>query len=91
MECYTPATTLQHAPRTAELAEFPISIATVLATLRAFDAEKCSSLGTKNYFMPVSYSYQPPIFDLLAPVEAAHVGGGASFMPYQYMYTRELI
>ena len=56
MECYTPATTLQHAPRTAELAEFPIAIATVLATLRAFDAEKCSSLGTKNYFMPVSYS-----------------------------------
>ena len=40
MECYTPATTLQHAPRTAELAEFPISIATVLATLRAFDAGK---------------------------------------------------
>ena len=36
-------------------------------------------------------AYQPPIFDLLAPVEAAHVGGGASFMPYQYMYTRELI
>ena len=34
MECYTPATMLQHASRTAEAAEVSISIEAVLATRR---------------------------------------------------------
>ena len=56
MECDTPATMLQHAPRTAEAAEVSISIEAALATLRAFDAEKCSVSCTNIYFIPVSYS-----------------------------------
>ena len=53
MECYTPATMVQHASRTAEAAEVSISIEAVLATLRAFDAEKCSISCTNIYFIPV--------------------------------------
>ena len=45
MECYTPATILQHASRTAEGAEVSISIEAVLTTLRAFDAENVPSLA----------------------------------------------
>ena len=56
MECYTPATMLQHASRTTEAAEVSISIDAVLATLRAFDAEKCSVSCTNIYFIPVSHS-----------------------------------
>ena len=46
---------LQHESRTAEAAEVSISIEAVLATLRAFDAEKYPSLSP-TYFVPVSYS-----------------------------------
>ena len=56
MECYTPATMLQHASRTAEAAEVSISSEAVLATLRAFDAEKCFISYTNMYFIPVSYN-----------------------------------
>ena len=56
MEYYTPATMLQHASRTAEAAEISISIEAVLAILRAFDAEKCSTSCTNIYFIPVPYS-----------------------------------
>ena len=52
MECYTPATMLQHASRTAEAAEVSISIEAVLATLRAFDTEKCSIYCTNILFYP---------------------------------------
>ena len=54
MECYTPAVMLQHASRTGEAAE--VEIQSVLATLRAFDAEKCAISCTNIYFIPVSYS-----------------------------------
>ena len=43
---YQGATMLQHASRTSEAAKVSISIEAVLATLRAFDAEKCSSLAS---------------------------------------------
>ena len=55
MEGYTPATMLQRASRTAEAADVSISIEGVLATIRAFDAEKCSISCTNIYFVPVSY------------------------------------
>ena len=42
MECYSAATMLQHASRSADAAYASISIDAVLATLRAFDAENCS-------------------------------------------------
>ena len=48
---YTPATMQQHASRTAEAAEVSSSIEAVLATLRAFDAEKCSISCTNIYFI----------------------------------------
>ena len=56
MECYTPATMLQHASRTAEAAEVSISIEAVLATLRALNAGRCSISSTNVYFIPVSYT-----------------------------------
>ena len=71
---------LQHASRTAEAAEVSISIEAVLATLRAFDAEKCSISCTKKYFIPVSYSLTSALLSS-RPAEAAHVGGGAPFTP----------
>ena len=77
MECYTPATMLQHASRTAEAAEVSISIEAVLATLRAFDAEKCS-ISCTIYFIPVSYSLTSELWSSGA-AEAVHVGGGAPF------------
>ena len=40
MECYTSATT--RLAQLSEAAEVPVSIEAVLATLHAFDAEKCS-------------------------------------------------
>ena len=81
MECYTPATMVQHASRTAEAAEVSISIEAVLATLRAFDAEKCSISCTNIYFIPVLYSLTPELWSS-GPAEAAHVvGGGGAFTP----------
>ena len=80
MECYTPATMLQHASRTAEAAEVSISIEAVLATPRAFDAEKCSISCTNIYYFPVSYSLTSELRSS-GPVGAAHVGGEASFTP----------
>ena len=56
MEFYTPATMLQHASRTAEAVEISISIEAVLATLRAFDADKRSISCIEIHFIPVSYS-----------------------------------
>ena len=50
MECYTLATMLQRASRTAEAAEVSISIEAVLATLRAFVAEQISVLAKKNIY-----------------------------------------
>ena len=47
---------LQHASGTAEAAEVSISIEAVRATLRVFDAERCSISCTKFYFIPVSYT-----------------------------------
>ena len=48
---------LQYVSRTAEAAEVSISIEAVFATLRAFDAEKCSISCTNIYFIPVSYTW----------------------------------
>ena len=79
MECHTPDTMLQHASRTAGAAEVSISIEAVLATLRAFDAEKCSISCTNIYFIRVSYSLTSEFWS--GPAEAAHVGGGAPFTP----------
>ena len=80
MDCYTPATMLQHASRTAEAAEVSKSIEDVLATLRAFDARKCSISCTNIYFIPVSYGFTSELLSS-GPAEAAHVGGGAPFTP----------
>ena len=80
MECYTPATMLQHASRTAEAAEVSISNEAVLATLRPFDVEKCFISYTNIYFVPVSYSLTSELWSS-GPVEAPHVGGGAPFTP----------
>ena len=80
MECYTRATMLQHASRTADAAEVSISIEVVLASLRAFDAEKCSISCTNIYFIPVSYSLTSELWSS-GPAEAAHEGGGAPFTP----------
>ena len=80
MGCYTPATMLQQASRTAEAAEVAISIEAVLATLRAFDAEKCSIYFINIYFTPVSYSLTSELWSS-GPAEAAHVGAGAPFSP----------
>ena len=78
MECDDPATMLQHASGTAEAAEVSISIETVRATLRVFDAERCSISCTKFYFIPVSNSSSlTSELWSSAPPEAAHVGGGA--------------
>ena len=71
---------LQHESRTAEAAEVSISIEAVLATLRAFDAEKCSISCTNIYFIPVSYCLTSELWSA-DPAEAAHVGGGAPFTP----------
>ena len=80
MECYSPATVLQHASRAAETAEVSISILAVLATLRDFDAEKCSVSCTNIYFILVSYSLTSELW-YCGPAEAAHVGGEAPFTP----------
>ena len=77
MDSYTPATMLQHASRTAEAAEVSISIEAVLATVRAFDAEKCS-ISCNIYFIPASCSLTSELRSS-GPAEAAHVGGGAPF------------
>ena len=81
MECYTPATVVPHASRTAESAEITISIEAVLVALRAFDAEKCCISCTNIYFIPVSYSLTSELRSS-GPAEAAHVGGGAPFTPW---------
>ena len=78
MECYDPATMLQHASGTAEAAEVSISIETVRATLRVFDAEICFTSCTKFYFIPV-YNTSRLTSELWS--SAAHVGGGALFTP----------
>ena len=66
MECYSPATMLQHAFRTAEAAEVSISIKAVLATLRrAFDAEKVPSLAP-TFILSRYHIAEPPSYDLLA-------------------------
>ena len=70
MECYTPSTVLQHASRTAEAAEVSTSIEAVLATLRAFDAEKGSISCTGTFILSryhIPGSLEPPSYDLLAP------------------------
>ena len=80
MECYSPATVLQHASRTDEAAEVSISIEAVLAKLRAYDAGKCLISCTNIYFVPVSYSLTSELWSS-GPDEAAHVGGGGPFTP----------
>ena len=72
---------LQHECRTGEAAEVSISTEAVLATLRAFDAEKCSISCTNVYFIPVSYSLTSELWSS-GPTEAAHVGGGDPFKPW---------
>ena len=54
MECYTPATMLQHASRTAEAAEVAISTRP-RHTTRVW-CGKYSISSTDNIFIPVSYS-----------------------------------
>ena len=81
MECYTPATMLQHASRIAEAADISISIEAVLSTPHAFDAGKCSISCTNIYIIPVSYSLTAAVWSS-GPVGAAHVGGGAPDTPY---------
>ena len=54
---YQGATMLQHASRTSEAAKVSISIEAVLATLRAFDAEKCSSLASTFILSRYQVSY----------------------------------
>ena len=66
MECYTPATILQHASRTAEGAEVSISIEAVLTTLRAFDAENVPSLAP-TFILSRDHIAQSSSYDLLAP------------------------
>ena len=78
MECYTPATMLQHASHTAEATEVSMLIEAVLATLRALDTEKCIISCTN--FIPVSYSLTSELWSS-GPTEAADVGGGAPFTP----------
>ena len=42
--------------RLAQLRRLRLQFQSVLATLRAFDAEKCAIFCTNIYFIPVSYS-----------------------------------
>ena len=66
MECYTPATMLQHASRTAEAAEVSISIEYVFSTLRSFDAENVPSL-TPTFILSRHHIALPPSYDLAPP------------------------
>ena len=79
MECYTPATMMQHASRTAEATEVSISIEAVLATLRVFDVEKWS-LAPTFILSRVSFSLTSELWSS-GPAKAAHVGVGAAFTP----------
>ena len=66
--------------RLAQLRRLKFQFQSVLATLRAFDAEKCSISCTNIYFIPVSYSLTSELW-FSGPAEAAHVGGGGPFTP----------
>ena len=55
MECHTPATMLQNASRTAEAAEVSQIDEAVLATLRHFDAEKCS-ISCSNIYLSLYHT-----------------------------------
>ena len=67
--------------RLAYLRRLRFQFQSVLATPRAFDAEKYSISCTNIYFIPVSYSLTSESWSS-GPAEAAHVGGGAHFTPY---------
>ena len=78
MECYTPATMLQHASRTAEAAEVSISIRPCHTT--RFWCGKMFHILHQHLFIPASYSLTSELWSS-GPAEAAHVGGGAPFTP----------
>ena len=91
MECYTPATMLQHASRTAEAAEVAISIRPCHAT--RFWCEKMFHLLHQRLFYPgITYSLTSELWPF-GPAEAARVGGGDQHLFYPgitYSLTSEL-
>ena len=70
--------------RLAQLKRLRLQFQSVLATLRGFDAEKCSISWTNIYFIPVSYSLTSELWSS-GPAEAAHVAAGPLLHPTQYI------